>query len=102
MIFGEWDEEEFRRVMKRETFEDGMEEDLAKGVSLETQQTTRENARNLLKEGDAPEKIARCCSLPLDVVLALKEELSREIVAQKTTLRPLLRHPAREPTGCRL
>ena len=70
MIFGEWDEEEFRRVMKREAFEDGMEE------------TSRNNARNFLKEGDPPEKIARCCSLPLDVVLALKEELSREVVAQ--------------------
>ena len=74
MIFGEWDEEEYRRVMKREAFEDGMEE----GV----QQTARTNARNLLKEGDAPEKIARCCSLPLDVVLALKEELSGETAMQ--------------------
>ena len=74
MIFGEWDEEEYRRVMKREAFEDGMEE----GV----QQTARTNAQNLLKEGDAPEKIARCCSLPLDVVLALKEELSGETAMQ--------------------
>ena len=74
MIFGEWDEEEYRRVMKREAFEDGMEE----GV----QQTARTNARNFLKEGDAPEKIARCCSLPLDVVLALKEELSGETAMQ--------------------
>ena len=70
MIFGEWDEEEYRRVMKREAFEDGMEE------------ASRNNARNLLKEGDSPEKIARCCSLPLEDVLALKEELSREPVAQ--------------------
>ena len=70
MIFGEWDEEEYRRVMKREAFEDGMEEN------------ARTNARNFLKEGDAPEKIARCCSLPLDVVLALKEELSGEITMQ--------------------
>ena len=70
MIFGEWDEEEYRRVMKREAFEDGMEE------------ASRNNARNLLKEGDSPEKIARCCSLPLEDVLALKEELSRESVAQ--------------------
>ena len=39
------------------------------------------NAKNLLKEGDSPEKIARCCSLPLEQVLALKEELSHETVA---------------------
>ena len=70
MIFGEWDEEEYRRVMKREAFEDGAEAN------------ARESARNLLKEGDAPEKIARCCSLPLDVVLALKEELSGETAMQ--------------------
>ena len=78
MIFGEWDEEEFRKVMKREAFEDGHDAGLAEGA----QQTARETARNLLKEGDAPEKIARCCSLPLDVVLALREELSSEIAMQ--------------------
>ena len=36
------------------------------------------NAKNLLQEGDSPEKVARCCSLPLEQVLALKEELSHE------------------------
>ena len=75
MIFGEWDEEEFRKVMKREAFEDGHDAGVVEGA----QQNARETARNLLKEGDAPEKIARCCSLPLDVVLALREELSSEI-----------------------
>ena len=39
------------------------------------------NAKNFLKEGDSPEKIARCCSLPLEQVIALKEELSHETVA---------------------
>lgn len=78
MIFGEWDEEEYRKVMKREAYEDGMEE----GLSLGSQKTARQNARNFLMEGDSPEKIARCCSLPLEDVLALKEELSQESVAQ--------------------
>ena len=33
------------------------------------------NAKNLLLETDLPpEKIARCCNLPLEQVLALKEE----------------------------
>ncbi len=37
------------------------------------------NAKNLLLETDLPpEKIARCCSLPLEQVIALKEELSHE------------------------
>ena len=49
-----------------------------RGVTKGVQQNARENARNLLKEGDAPEKIARCCSLPLEEVLALKEELKTE------------------------
>ena len=39
------------------------------------------NAKNFLKEGDSPEKIARCCNLPLEQVIALKEELSHETVA---------------------
>ena len=36
------------------------------------------NAKNFLKEGDSPEKNARCCNLPLEQVIALKEELARE------------------------
>ena len=63
---------------KCEAFEDGHDAGVAEGA----QQTARTNARNFLKEGDAPEKIARCCSLPLDVVLALKEELSGETAMQ--------------------
>ena len=43
-----------------------------------TEATKIANAKNLLQEGDSPEKIARCCSLPLEQVLALKEELMRE------------------------
>ena len=40
------------------------------------------NAKNFLLETDLPpEKIARCCSLPLEQVIAIKEELSHETVA---------------------
>ena len=75
MIFGEWDEEEYRRVMKREAFEDGMEE----GV----QQTARTNARNLLRMNlGTPEQIAQAVSLPLEEVLALKAGLSQETVVE--------------------
>ena len=65
MIFGEWDQEKFIEVQKKIAAEDAR---IA-------------NAKNLLQEGDSPEKIARCCSLPLEQVLALKEELAHENVA---------------------
>ena len=75
MIFGEWDEEEYRRVMKREAFEDGVEEG--------TQQANRNNARNFLRMNlGTPEQIAQGTELPLEEVLALKEELAQETVAQ--------------------
>ena len=75
MIFGEWDEEEYRKVMKREAFEDGMEE----GV----QQTARQNARNLLRMNlGTPEQIAQAVSLPLEEVLALKAGISQETVVE--------------------
>ena len=38
-----------------------------------------ENAKNLLLETDLPvEKIAKCCSLPLEQVISLKDELTKE------------------------
>jgi len=46
------------------------------GKSEGAQAKAIENARNFLKEGDPVEKIARCCSLPLEQVLALKKELA--------------------------
>ena len=40
------------------------------------------NAKNLLKKSNlSSEMIADCCSLPLEKVIALKEELSHETVA---------------------
>lgn len=71
MIFGEWDEEEYRRVMKREAFEDGMEEN------------ARQNARNLLRmQLGNPEQIAQAVSLPLEEIFVLQKELSGEDTAQ--------------------
>lgn len=46
------------------------------GLLLGAQAKAIENARNFLKEGDPVEKIARCCSLPLEQVLALQKELA--------------------------
>ena len=62
MIFGEWDQEKFIEVQKKIAAED-------RSIA---------NAKNLLKLGVPSETIAQGCSLPLEQVLALKEELSRE------------------------
>ena len=66
MIFGEWDQEKFIEVQKKIAAEDAR---IA-------------NAKNLLQKANlSPEMIADCCSLPLEQVLALKEELAHENVA---------------------
>ena len=62
MSLTEFDEEEFKRVC----YEDGV---IDKAI---------EDAENLLKEGDSPEKVARCIGLPLEQVLKIKENLSVE------------------------
>ena len=56
--------------------------DREEGMEIGARENAIANAKNLLLETDlSPEKIARCCSLPLEQVLALKEELDREAVA---------------------
>lgn len=56
--------------------------DREEGMEIGARENAIANAKNLLLETDlSPEKIARCCSLPLEQVLALKEELDRETVA---------------------
>ena len=58
-----------------------MEAGYEKGHAAGAEENARENARNLLKKSTlSPEMIAECCSLPLEEVLALKEELSHETV----------------------
>ena len=70
MIFGEWDQEKFIEVQKKIAYEDG--EEAAKIA----------NAKNFLQKANlSPEMIADCCSLPLEQVIALKEELDRENIA---------------------
>ena len=67
MIFGEYNREEDIAVQIEEAFENG-----ADANKIAT-------AKNLLqKSGLSPEMIADCCSLPLEQVLALKEELAHE------------------------
>ena len=65
MIFDEWDEEMFVKVQKQIAVEDNK----------------IENARNLLKMNlGTPEQISQAVSLPLEQVLAIKEELETEKV----------------------
>ena len=72
MIFGEWDQEKFIEVQKRIAAEDATE---ANKIA---------NAKNLLSLNKlSDEEIARCCSLPLEQVLALKKELASEPVTAK-------------------
>lgn len=40
------------------------------------QQQAIESAKNLLREGDSPEKVARCIGLPLEKVLELQKEIN--------------------------
>ena len=66
MIFGDWDQEKFIEVQKKIAAED-------RSIA---------NAKNLLQKANlSPEMIADCCSLPLEQVLALKDELAHENVA---------------------
>ncbi len=69
MIFGEYSYEDDIRDQRQGAFEEG--------EIAGAQANAIENARNLLKETDlSAEKIALCCSLPLEQVLAIKEELT--------------------------
>ena len=60
MSLTEFDEEEFKRVC----YEDGVYD---KAI---------EAAENFLREGDSPEKVARCIGLPLEKVQELAETIS--------------------------
>ena len=54
----------------------GMSQGLQQGMSQGARQNAIANARNFLSLNKLSEsEIARCCSLPLEQVLALKEEL---------------------------
>ena len=70
-LLTEFNQEDYDRNRRAEGFEDGR----ALGRSEGERQNAIANAKNLLKLGVTPETIAQGCSLPLDQVLALKEEV---------------------------
>ena len=73
-LLTEFDQEQYDRIRRREGFEAGVSE----GISQGAQQTAIKNAIALLKEGDSPEKIARCTELPLEKVLELTEQITEK------------------------
>ena len=49
---------------------------LAEGKIQGAEEKALESAENFLREGDSPEKVARCIGLPLDQVRQIAESLS--------------------------
>ena len=60
-------------VKQEEAYEDGMIAGIEKGA----RENAIRNAKSLLKEGDSPEKVARCIDLPLEEVQKLASEISK-------------------------
>ena len=60
-------------------FEDGKQAGIAEGREEGAQANARENAKNFAVIGLPPETVSKGCSLPLEQVLALRDELKLEI-----------------------
>jgi len=53
-------------------------EALQEGAAVGAQQKAVKDAVNFLKEGDSPEKVARCIGLPLEEVKKLAAEITEK------------------------
>ena len=73
-IYTEFDQESYDEPLRN----DGRIE----GIQIGARENAIANAKNLLKLGVSSETIAQGCSLPLEQVLALKEELAHEPVTE--------------------
>jgi len=69
-LLTDFNQEDYDRNRREEGYEIGIQDGI--------RQTAIANAKNLLNLSVAPEIVAQGCSLPLEQVLALKEELARE------------------------
>ena len=74
MILTEFDEELFKQNVREDGYLDGIAEGEARKAV--------EAAENLLREGDSPEKVARCMGLPLENV----QEIARRISAENLSV----------------
>ena len=72
MCLTEFDEEEAKRIWHEDGYTEGLSQGLAKGEAKKAIET----AENLLKEGDSPEKVARCIGLPIETVLELQKKIT--------------------------
>ena len=82
-LLTEFNQEDYDRNRRAEGYEDGYDDGRALGRSEGERQNAIANAKNLLKLNKlSVEEIADCCSLPLEQVLALKEEVKDEIAVK--------------------
>ena len=86
-LLTEFDQEQYDRIRRREGYEAGVSDGITQGISQGisqgitqgARQTAIKNAIALLKEGDTPEKVARCTELPLEKVLELQEQIPEKV-----------------------
>ena len=71
----EFDAEEAYRDIREDGFEEGFSQGITQGISQGASQKAIEAAANLLREGDSPEKVARCIGLPLEKVQELADNI---------------------------
>ena len=65
---------EFSRDTAIRDYNSDMEAATEEGIAKGAREKALEDARNLLAEGDSPEKVSRCIGLPLEQVLELQKE----------------------------
>ena len=78
ILMAEYDYATDIAVQKEEAYEDGLFAGLEQGLERGAYQTKLETARSLLSEGLDPQMVARCTSLPLEIVQQLERDLSPE------------------------
>ena len=80
ILMTEYDYATDMAVLKEEAYEDGLfvglEQGRATGREEGAYQKALEMAQNLLSEGLAPQMVARCTNLPLEMVRELEREVS--------------------------
>ena len=76
ILMTEYDYATDMAVLKEESYEDGLFVGLTTGREEGAYQTKLETAQNLLSEGLAPQMVARCTNLPLEIVQQLGREVS--------------------------
>ena len=70
--------QEGREEGRKEGLQEGRKEGLQQGLQQGKNEAARSTARNFLAETNlSPEKIAQCCSLPLEEVLGIRDELNK-------------------------